>query len=258
MTSNPNPYEPGRVPDENRRVDPVEGPAVLHRGLGAIVGSLYGSCLVPFLAVMLIAIAIKSGLLDWFGIQGGFMELGIVFLPVCGLSGGTLSGLICGATRGQRLLVALAVALIAPVIWLIYGALISTDAKQTIFIAFTVLLSAIGSTLACHLLIAWIVRKRRAVVESLQAEGSASPGLAAAGFQTFITVCIVAALVTTFIAAGQIAGFLAGITAGGGIVGMLSGLHLLSAYPNRTRIGILTTIVCVFAVLIPIFLQIYQ
>ncbi|MCS7465144.1 hypothetical protein NZK35_00475 [Stieleria sp. ICT_E10.1] len=85
---------------------------------------------------------------------------------------------------------------------------------------------------------------------------NASPGLAAAGFQTFLTVWIVAGLVTTFIAAGQTAKFRAGITAGAGIVGMLSGLHLLSAYSNRLVIGTLTTIVCVAAVLIPVFLQI--
>jgi len=86
---------------------------------------------------------------------------------------------------------------------------------------------------------------------------SASPGLATTRFQTFLTVCIVVGLVTTFIVAGQIAGYLAGITAGAGIVGVLRGLHLLSAYPNRIRIGILTTIVCVFAVLISVFPQIY-
>ncbi|MCM2372351.1 hypothetical protein [Aporhodopirellula aestuarii] len=223
-----------------------------------MVGSIYGSCLVPFIAFMLIAIAIKSGLFAWLGIEGGSIELGLVFLPVCTLSGGTLSGLICGATRGQRRLLSLAVASITPVIWLIYGALFSTNVKGTIFIAFTVLLSAIGSTLLCHWLIGWILRNRRKVVELLQADSNASPGLAAAGFQMFLTVCIVAGMVTTFIAAGKIAGFLAGITAGAGIVGMLSGLHLLASYPNRIRIGTLTTIVCVFAVLILLFLQLYQ
>ncbi len=258
MTSKLNPYEAGLVPDENRRVVPIEGPAVLHRGLGALVGSVYGTCLVPFVAFMLLAVTIKSGLFAWLGMKGGVIEGGKIFLPVCVLSGGALSGLICGATRGQRLLLSLAVASLTPVIWLIDGALFSTNVKGTIFIAFTVLLSAIGSILLCHRLIGWIVRNRRKVVELLQADSNASPGLAAAGFQVFFTVCIVAGMVTTFIAAGQIAGFLAGITAGAGSVGMLSGLHLLAAYPNRIRIGTLTTIVCVFAVLILVFLQLYQ
>ena len=63
---------------------------------------------------------------------------------------------------------------------------------------------------------------------------------------------------TTSILAGQPADYLAGITAGAGIVGMLSGLRLLSAYPNRLRIGTLTTIFCVLAVLILVFLQFYE
>ncbi|MCS7468712.1 hypothetical protein NZK35_18825 [Stieleria sp. ICT_E10.1] len=258
MTSKPNPYKSVPVPDENRRTDPIEGSAVLHRGLGALVGSIYGSCLIVFLAFMLLAITIKSGLFAWLGVKGGVLVGGKFFLPVCAFSGGTLSGLICGAKRGQRPLVTLPVASLAPVILLIYGALFSTNVKLTIFIAFTVLLSAIGSTLLCHLLIGSIVRKRRAVVDLLQADSSASPGLGTAGFQIFLTVCMVVGMVTTSNLAGQPADYLAGITAGAGIVGMLSGLHLLSAYPNRLRIGTLTTIVCVLAVLILVFLQFYE
>jgi hypothetical protein len=142
--------------------------------------------------------------------------------------------------------------------WLIFGSLFGSDAKEDSFIAFTLLLSATGSTLICHLLIGSIVRRRRAVVEPLQADSRASPGLAAAAFLTLVTICSVALLLTTLNLAGRPAEFLAGMTAGAGIFGMLSGLHLLSAYPNRLRVGTLTTVVCVSVVLIPVFLQIYE
>ncbi|WP_182869281.1 hypothetical protein [Stieleria mannarensis] len=212
-------------------------PALLHRGLGALIGSIYGGCSVAFLAFVLLASAIEVGVLDWLNIGGPYPEIAIVYLPILALPSGILGGLICGATQGRRLGAALSLALVIPLLFLLSGVYFSRDLLEVSFFAATLFVCVVASTVGCHLLVNSIVRRRQAVIRTLQVDATAKPGTPAAMLN--VAFSIVAFILVMEM--GQTSAGLAGLIAGMTTCGLLASLHLLSAYPNHFRTGAATT-----------------
>lgn len=233
---------PGLQSSQRKAVDKND-PASLHRGLGALIGSVYGGFLVAVFAFLLLAVSIKTGLLRWVGVHAIYPEIGLLFLPICALPGGVLGGLLCGSTRGRRLKLALGFAAVPPLLFLIAGFVNSVNLDEIVFGGVIMLLASFASTLICAWIVFSIKRRRRRTLESLQDDTDASPGIAGAVFNSASAVGTAIAVVFIFNSMGPGTNFFAGLTTGVALIGLLSSLHLLAAYPNRCFVGTVTTVV---------------
>ncbi len=252
MSVEPNPYEVGREPSELSEPIPDRDPALLHRGLGALIGSIYGACGVAFLAYFFQTTAIKSGFLNWLDIGGPYPEIGLFILPILALPSGIAGGLICGATRGRRLGIAISASLVIPLLFCFSGTVFGSNFVEAIFISSLLAISTVAGVLECHGLIRLIVRRRRIVTETVKTNPDTSPGLIGATLNVLLTVV----LMTFAFSIGKMPEYIAGIMAGAGIVGTLTSLYLLAAYPNRVRIGISTVAGCVITVVFLLLLHV--
>lgn len=249
MTSDLNPYTPGRESSEMPNVARGHDRYKLHRGIGALVGSACGACLAIFFAFMLYAFSMESGFLKWLELGGMYPEIGLLTVPVCAFPGGLLGGVLCGTLRGNRLPLAIAIASAPALFILITGTLFSENIREIWLVSTILLASCVGSTLCCHWIVRWIGYKRSVVISIIAEKESTHLGFIASVVSCLFAICSILGCALVFLLIGLFAEYPAGITITVALFGALHGLVVMSAYPNRWWIGGVSCTLCFSAML---------